>query len=165
MWLTWADLILPGDVWLTHEPLGSAVFVVHRLKKDKFKPYIKVFNNTFVIAMLQILKDDHISQFSSKQVDPASSVLQHHIFLDRARLQRGNQDSSGTLWPPQRAIYNARRTHLGSHCEFNRDKGHRRNTTGGGCVCGNSRTRDERSSSTGWHSNGGLPQHISHTKI
>lgn len=56
--LTWANVLMPGDIRLTHEPFGSAAFVVHSPKNYKGKPQIRVFNNTYVIAMLQILVDE-----------------------------------------------------------------------------------------------------------
>lgn len=62
--LKWAGVILRGDVRLTHEPIGSTAFVVHSLKNDKKRAQIWVFNDTCVIAMLQMLKDEHIRQLS-----------------------------------------------------------------------------------------------------
>lgn len=80
--LRWADVGFPGDVRLAHEPGGSAAFVVHSPKNDKGKSQIRVFNDIFVIAMLQIFRDDHVRQLGEQDVNSAADILQQPICQD-----------------------------------------------------------------------------------
>lgn len=67
---------------LAQEPLVSAAFVVHSPKKDKTKPQIWTFNDTFVVAMLQIMEEYHITQLASRQDDDEAPIQQQHICPD-----------------------------------------------------------------------------------
>lgn len=75
-----ADVIVPGDVRLAHEQLGLAAFFLHSPKIGKRKPQIRVFNDTFVIAMLQIFRDDHVMQLIAQKGNEATDILQQTIF-------------------------------------------------------------------------------------
>lgn len=77
--LTWSDFILPGDLRLAHELLGSAAFVVQSPKNDKSKPQISTFNYTFVIPMLRIMEEGHTRQLATLQNDDGAPIQQQHI--------------------------------------------------------------------------------------
>lgn len=83
--LKWADVTLPGNLRLSHEPHGSAAFVVHRRKSDKARAQIRVFNDAYAIAMMQMIRDERIRQLSNTSGDKFTSetvVLERLICPD-----------------------------------------------------------------------------------
>lgn len=83
--LKWAKFILLGDVRLSQEPPESASFVIHRPENDKSEAQVRVFNDMYVTAMLQMLRDHHVRQLYATRglaVLTETAVLQQDICLE-----------------------------------------------------------------------------------
>lgn len=60
-----ADVILLGDVRMSHEPFGPTAFVVQSPNNDKVRAQIKVFNDAYVITVLYMLRDENKRQMTN----------------------------------------------------------------------------------------------------
>lgn len=96
---------MQGDVRLPHKPIGSAAFLVHGPKSDKARAQIRVFNDAYVIEMLQMLRNEHRRQLtdtSGYSVTSETMILERLICSDltyapTTKLSKRRQTTSAFL--------------------------------------------------------------------
>lgn len=78
--LKWTNVVMPGDLLLVHEPLGTAALVVLGPKKGQKPDTARVFNDEYIFAMLQILHVEEKTMILQKNTDPRQRLSSSSSF-------------------------------------------------------------------------------------